>query len=372
MSFFDFFKNKKTPQEPEPPKTREDLENTLSVHYVENVGIPSSLGVLQRAFQKQRPPQEEEKKLLKEVFDVMASVPAGKKLLDDVADMGFEVYFEAAAGQLLGSMNGSAKKLMLCPRLHTSAAAVAVTAFHEMTHAVQNEKSHRQLQDESNLNIADAIKFDRACEAAACTEEFNFAWQIKDKHPEVIKDVSQFPMWHAFAGEMEKSGDTAKAGEACFKAWYGYKHYQEIYEKQIIDNTGYNLRNRIRKNDNKAFRESISSEDTLKYAFISDDLKKNISADFLTSKEAFSISENAVRRLDGQIKNYTDNFFRSVKDKSHHNMYSYQSGKTYAAQEQEQTETPKQSMMSSLAKISELPKAKQPITAVLQSKEAGR
>lgn len=39
----------------------------------------------------------------------MASVPAGKKLLDDVADMGFEVYFEAAAGQLLGSMNGSAK-----------------------------------------------------------------------------------------------------------------------------------------------------------------------------------------------------------------------------------------------------------------------
>lgn len=51
MSFFDFFKNKKTPQEPEPPKTREDLENTLSVHYVENVGIPSSLGVLQRAFQ---------------------------------------------------------------------------------------------------------------------------------------------------------------------------------------------------------------------------------------------------------------------------------------------------------------------------------
>lgn len=73
------------------------------------MGIPSSLGVLQRAFQKQRPPQEEEKKLLKEVFDIMASVPAGKKLLDDVADMGFEVYFEAAAGQLLGSMNGSAK-----------------------------------------------------------------------------------------------------------------------------------------------------------------------------------------------------------------------------------------------------------------------
>lgn len=81
MSFFDFFKNKKTPQEPEPPKTREDLENTLSVRYLNYIQVNTEQGVLQRAFQNNRPPQEEEKKLLSDVFDLISSVPEGKNWL---------------------------------------------------------------------------------------------------------------------------------------------------------------------------------------------------------------------------------------------------------------------------------------------------
>lgn len=339
MSFFDFFKNKKTPQEPEPPKTREDLENTLSVRYLNYIQVNTGQGVLQRAFQKNRPPQEEEKKLLSDVFDLISSVPEGKKLVDDVSAMGFTVRFDAFRGDMDGCMFGQQKHIMLCPCQHGSVAALAATAFHEMTHAVQNERSGQLLADSTGLNIADQFKFQRAAEAAAWTEEAKFAYQIKDKYPEVLKHVENFPMYQAFAGEMEKSGDMAKAGEAAFKTWYGYKHYQNFYENQHVSNISYNLNIHRVKGDRKAMQGAISSEDVLKYAFISEDVQKNIAPEFLTSREAFSISKEAIEKLDKQVHNYTSYVWKAQEDTSHHNMYSYESGQPHAATEQKESAT---------------------------------
>ena len=103
-----FFSNlfKKTPAEPEPPKTRKDLEDSLSVRYLNYIQVNTGRGVLQRAFQNSRPPQEEEKKLLSDVFDLISSVPEGKKLLDDVSAMGFTVHFAAFRGDMDGCMFG--------------------------------------------------------------------------------------------------------------------------------------------------------------------------------------------------------------------------------------------------------------------------
>ncbi|MGN1078683.1 MAG: DUF6782 family putative metallopeptidase [Alphaproteobacteria bacterium] len=341
MGFFSnlFKKAPEEPAQPEPPKTRKDLENTLSINELNYVQVNIGNGTLQQAFQQKRSPQEEEKKLLSDVFDLISSVPEGKKLVDDVSAMGFTVHFDAFRGNMDGCMYGKQKHIMLCPCSHSSVAALAATAFHEMTHAVQNEKSGQLLADGANLNIADQFKFQRAAEAAAWTEEAKFAYQIKDKYPEVLKHVEQFPMYQAFAGEMEKSGDMTKAGETAFKTWYGYKHYQNFYENQHVSNISNSLTTHRLKEDKKAMQGTISSEDVLDYVFISEDVKKKIDPEFLTSKEAFSISQSAVQKLDKEVKNYTSYVWKAQEDKSHHNMYSYESGQTYTAMEQNESAT---------------------------------
>lgn len=378
MGFFSnlFKKTPKTPAEPEPPKTRKDLEDSLSVRYLNYIQVNTGQGVLQQAFQNNRPPQEEEKKLLSDVFDLISSVPEGKKLVDDVSAMGFTVRFDAFRGDMDGCMFGKQKHIMLCPCQHGSVAALAATAFHEMTHAVQNERSGNLLGDSSRLVIADQFKFQRAAEAAAWTEEAKFAYQIKDKYPEVLKHVEQFPMYQAFAGEMEKSGDMAKAGEAAFKTWYGFKHYQNAYEKDHVSNICYNLLHHRLAQDKNAMRETISSQETLDLVFISEDVKKSINPEFLTSKEAFSLSKSAVEKMDKEVYEYTSYVWRRKEDKSHYNMYSYESGQTYAAMEQKESATASlkvshahPSLMSALQKQQ---KQQTAISAAHQSSSAGR
>ncbi len=372
MGFFSnlFKKTPETPAEPEPPKTRKDLEDSLFVRYL------TGQGVLQQAFQNDRPPQEEEKKLLSDVFDLISSVPEGKKLVDDVSAMGFTVRFDAFRGNMDGCMFGKQKHIMLCPCQHGSVAALAATAFHEMTHAVQNERSDQLLADSAGLNIADQFKFQRAAEAAAWTEEAKFAYQIKDKHPEVLQHVGHVPMYQAFAGEMEKSGDMAKAGEAAFKSWYGFKHYQNFYENQHVSNISYNLTiHRIRE-DKKAMRGAISSEDALKYAFISEDVQKNIVPEYLNSREAFSISKEAIEKLDKEVRNYTSYVWKAPEDTSHHNMYSYESGQTYADMEQKESATASlkvsQAHPSLMSALQKQQKQQTAISAARQSSSAGR
>lgn len=191
------------------PKTRADFESTFSVR------DESQGGRLSAAFS--RPPRAEETKMLKDVLDIVESVPDGKKLLADVATAGYKINFDTFRGASAGACNPVEKQIMLCPANHSSEAAVAASLYHEMTHAMQNERSGGMLADCSKYNIADQVKFLRAAEASAWMEEAKFAHQIKDEHPEVLKFVGEIPMYKAFAAEMEKSGDAAKAGEAAFK-----------------------------------------------------------------------------------------------------------------------------------------------------------
>ncbi|MBR1777703.1 MAG: hypothetical protein IJ752_03850 [Alphaproteobacteria bacterium] len=386
MSFLsDLFKRK--PKEPEPPRTRQDMEDSLSVQYVETYTIDTAQRTLQHSFTKQRPPQEEEAKQLKEVFDLIASVPQGQKLLDEVAQGGYEFFFETTRGANDGCMYAGTKKIMLCPCQHSSIAGLAATAFHEMTHAVQNDRTKGKLDYKcANMNMADQFKFQRAAEAAAWTEEAKFAYQIRDQHPDVERHVAKFPMYQAFAEEMEKSGDMAKAGEACFKAWYGYKHYQTAYEANHVENISYFIgQGCIRKEDTLA--ESMSSEDVLKNVFVSDDIKQNISPDFLTSKEAFSVSKEAIERLENTVKLYYKDW---KQDPSLHNMYSYETGQTYASQEQpkeaaaasvrlqeptkiiptEENQSSKTDLMKSLTKLDKAAKVKRAAAAKAKTQTA--
>lgn len=339
------------------PKTRADFESTFSVR------DESQGGRLSAAFS--RPPRAEETKMLKDVLDIVESVPDGKKLLADVATAGYKINFDTFRGASAGACNPVEKQIMLCPANHSSEAAVAASLYHEMTHAMQNERSGGMLADCSKYNIADQVKFLRAAEASAWMEEAKFAHQIKDEHPEVLKFVGEIPMYKAFAAEMEKSGDAAKAGEAAFKDWYGFKIYQAGYEKQHIAIVKNKTLNRLKKQDAKAFRQSLSSEDALKFTVISDSVK--IAPEFLTSPAAFSVSNDGAKAFAAISKGYFAKFLSAVKDDSVQSMYSYDTGKRLSDRGAEKTGgTP---LMSSLSTISKQRTAeKQAIASAVQNK----
>ncbi|MCQ2965507.1 MAG: NAD(P)H-dependent oxidoreductase [Alphaproteobacteria bacterium] len=325
MSFLsDIFGKKKEVEQPVP--NRQDMEGTLKVAF-ENV---LTAGYVSRTVRNVRDPQEVEKEQLKQVFDVISSVPAGKDLIDRVAAAGFKFTFNAYGGDADGSMSGGNKRIMLCPCQHSSIAGMAATAFHEMVHAVQDTDSNQLLSDSSSLNIADQFKFNRACEAAAWTEEARFAYQIKDKYPEVLSHVAQFPMYQVFDKEMSESGDLDKASEKAFKEWYNYPHYQQSYEKDHIYAIKYGLKGREQNfTQSDSLRGQISNQDVLDKIFITPGLNKKIDADYLTSPEALSLSPAGFESIKMIEKNFRSHFLFSKEDKSYMKMYSTENKKTF-------------------------------------------
>lgn len=346
MSFFSnlFKKKEKTPVE-KPPKTRADLESTLFVRYED------CDDKLKSAFVKTRVPEADEKKRLREIFDLIESVPDGKKLIADVATAGYKINFDSFCGASAGACNPAEKSIMLCPANHPNDAAIAASLYHEMTHAMQNERSGGLLRDSSAYKIADQVKFLRAAEASAWMEEAKFVYQIKDSRPEVLKFVDSYPMYRAFAAEMEKSADVGKACAASFKSWYGFKEYQTGYENQHIAIIKNRTLDRIRKQDAKAFRQDLPSEDVLNHVVISE--KTPIDPTFLTTPEAFSLSDDAVRSFEALSNGYARKFLKS-KDESVGKMYSSETGETVAGKGKETAGNTrsKSSVMSALTSVS--------------------
>lgn len=325
MSFLsDIFGKKKEAEQPAP--NRQDMESTLKVAF-ESV---LTAGYVSRTVRNVREPQDVEKEQLKQVLDIIASVPAGKDLIEKVAAAGFKFKFNAYRGENDGSMCGENKQIMLCPCQHSSIAGMATTAFHEMVHAVQDTDSKQLLSNSTSLNIADQFKFNRACEAAAWTEEARFAYQIKDKYPEVLNHVSQFPMYQVFDKEMQESGDLDKASEKAFKEWYNYPHYQQAYEKDHIYAIKYGLKG-LEGNltSSGALREQISNQDVLDKIFITPGLNKKIDADYLTSSEALSLSPAGFESIKKIEKNFRSHFLFAKEDKSYMKMYSTENKKTF-------------------------------------------
>ena len=361
MSFWSILFGKKEKSTPVPakPKTRADFESTFSIK------DESHSGGLKAAFN--RPPRAEETKQLKDVLDIIESVPDGKKLIADIATAGYKINFDTFRGASAGACNPVEKQIMLCPANHSSDAAIAASLYHEMTHAMQNERSGGMLADSSKYNIADQVKFLRAAEASAWMEEAKFAHQIKDKHPEVLKFVGEVPMYKAFAAEMEKSGDTAKACESAFKDWYGFKLYQAGYENQHIAIVKNKTLNRLKKQDAKAFRQSLSSEDALKFTVVSDSVK--IAPEFLTSPAAFSVSDDGAKAFAAISKGYSAKFLSAVKDNSVQSMYSYDTGKRLADGRGAEKAGNDASLISSLTTIStQQTTKKQAIASAVQNK----
>lgn len=171
------------------------------------------------------------------LLNTVYNFPKGKEVMNDVAFKGYKFIYD----QMFG-VNGACDydhKTVRLDSYHRSV-DLAPVLVHECTHVRQVDRLLGETGAEkagdfiNNLNAYDFIRLNRALEADACAHQAAFAYQMKDMYPQVFEKEMQTPMMKAYVSEMDKSGDETKAMRESFKAWYGYKHYQEAYEKQFL------------------------------------------------------------------------------------------------------------------------------------------
>lgn len=171
------------------------------------------------------------------LLNIAYKFPKGRETMNAVAFRGYTYMYDALFG-----LNGACDydhKVVRLDSYHRQM-ELAPVLIHECSHVRQTERlneingAEKMTDFVAGLNAYDFIKLNRALEADACAHQAAFAYQMKDEYPQVFEKEMQTPMMRAYVGEMEKSGDETKAMRASFAAWYGYKNYQESYEKQFL------------------------------------------------------------------------------------------------------------------------------------------
>lgn len=326
-------------------RTRQETHKSHDGVIIENV-----------SFTAKRLPTAQEQKTLKDVLDVVCEVPEGKKLLDRVAGLGYSFCFENSASNTAGCMYPDDKTIVLNPsgfanggenpQSEFNTAAMAVTLYHEMVHAVQNRQSRDMMtaRQQHNFNTTDRIMFNRVCEAAAYTEESRFIHQIIEHHPEIREKSAKTPTYQAFCKEMAVSGDMDKAGEKAFKAWYADPFYQNAYEHIHVENIAAEIKIMAKRKIRSSPMCRIPPERALDHAFVSNGIRDCIPSDFPTSPQAFALSKGAVGYLDRVNGEYAPAVQWARPDTSYRQMYA-QDGKPRAPA------PVRQSLMSKLKEI---------------------
>lgn len=306
-------------EKPKEQRTRADMEDKLFV-------------LNKRTNGQKRGAQDSEKQILKEVFDIIEEVPETKKLLDDVAKMGYKFFFMKETGNIDAECIPNDKLIMLNPTKYKHVSNMAIDIVHEMTHAMQAKEYADMGNEFSGLNLADQMKVHRAKEAGACLEQSKFAVQILDKHPESAKYVQNDLTMSTYKNEMEKSGDKTKAAAECFKSWYSKKYEtSEAYDDLQVDLCIQDIDHTRHKD--KILQQSISAEKIIRSSVYSPELKSAIPPEFLDSPEANKLTLKAKERLD-TVSKKCDKYF-GVKDASYKEMYSYDSGMKHKDQEKD-------------------------------------
>lgn len=223
------------------------------------------------------------------LLNIAYKFPKGQETMNAVAFQGYSYMYEAMFG-----VNGACDYDHKVVRLdsYRRQMELAPILIHECTHIRQVERlknvsgQNKTTDFIGGLNAYDFIKLNRALEADACAHQAAFAYQMKDEYPQVFEKEMQTPMMRAYVGEMEKSGDETKAMQASFTAWYGYKNYQEAYEKQFLP--------QIKMNADKK-KTPLSNEQIA--AVCLHDGKPYVSLSFFDRAENMAVSEKGKETL---------------------------------------------------------------------------
>lgn len=226
------------------------------------------------------------------LLNIAYQFPKGQETMNAVAFQGYSYMYEAMFG-----VNGACDYDRKVVRLdsYRRQMELAPILIHECTHIRQVERINKiSGQDKTmdfigSLNAYDFIKLNRALEADACAHQAAFAYQMKDEYPQVFEKEMETPMMRAYVGEMEKSGDETKAMRASFQAWYGYKNYQEAYEKQYVAQIRMNSEQK-KKDFNSVKKEAAVSNEQLASVCLHNG-QPYISAAFFDRAENMAVSD---------------------------------------------------------------------------------
>lgn len=224
------------------------------------------------------------------LLNTVYNFPKGKEVMNDVAFKGYKFMYDQ-----MFNVNGACDYDHKTVRLNSyyRQADLAPILVHECTHIRQVDRLTQETGVEkagdfiNGLNAYDFIKLNRALEADACAHQAAFAYQMKDQYPQVFDKEMQTPMMQAYVAEMDKSGDETKAMQESFKAWYGYKNYQESYEKQFLM--------QLKNNAGKPKDQAISNEQIA--ALCLNNGKSYVSADFFDKAENMALSAQGKEKL---------------------------------------------------------------------------
>ena len=174
--------------------------------------------------------REDEEKLFGEAIDNIMKTPTGRETMTALSKLGYSFHFDSAR-DCAGFCMAEKKKIVINPTC--GFAYMLETIVHEGTHAIQKSYEKKNAPDYLDSKAADMIRCRRAIEADAVAHETAFVYECKDVLPAVYKraEKSNTPMFEAYVGEMEHSGDKLKAMRASFAAWYEYGYFLDGYDK---------------------------------------------------------------------------------------------------------------------------------------------
>lgn len=230
-----------------------------------------------------------------ELLNMAYSAEKGREVMNAVAFKGYKFIYDAMPG-LNGACDYEHKTVKL-DSFHRQV-ELAPTLIHECAHVLQVDRLCEKTGAKeagsfiNALNARDFIKLNRAFEADASAHQAAYAYQMKDKNPVMFAKEMESPMTRAYAAEMEKSGDELKAMRAGFQAWYGYKKYQDAYEKQFQPQI---LRNAAKRERTGEKTLSLSNRDIAGFCRFQG--KPYVAPEFFDRAESLSVSREMKNAL---------------------------------------------------------------------------
>ena len=131
-----------------------------------------------------------------------------------------------------------------------------------------------------------------------------FVYQCKDALPEVYQDAKEqnTPMFRAFTGELEKSGDERKAMQASFSAWYESEYYRNFYDKTYKNNVKQICELGKQEQNKDFFKEEYSAADVLKMCRYKGQIY--MKPEFLNKGLAFSVPADDKKEIADMVSDY--------------------------------------------------------------------
>lgn len=253
------------------------------------------MSILAQKFNTSKPENTPER--LERLKAVLKETPTGRQSLAFLEQEKLKLSFERMQ-DCFGYFEPRTHRLALNPVC--SDADLTLTLVHEIRHAWQD----KQIETLSpSLTPAAFLTQGFAIEADACVAEIAFAFENKEKHPELLEahqSTSYAPMSTAFEETLNTTGHLEKAKESAFIQWYGLSSLKESYAETYIKRLSSIAKNAL---NQKAVDETVLVEKASTQKLVQSLLKDYEGKPYLKnpeqieSKKCLCVTEFQARKL---------------------------------------------------------------------------